>query len=81
MKPGVSDKLSNGPTESFNRKPKDLKRLARRCDNFEFFRSRIMSSEQNRIPILDEPKMYKDIQPISKDIRGSYNKPKKKYKR
>ena len=74
---GVSGRLSNGPMESFNRKPKDLKRLARGCDNFEFFRSRIMFSEQNGIPILDEPKMYKDIKPVSKDKRGSYNKTKK----
>nr|WP_304748797.1 transposase [Dubosiella newyorkensis] len=34
-------RLSNGPMESFNRKPKDYKRNARGTSNFDYTRNRI----------------------------------------
>ena len=71
---GVSSRLSNGPMESFNRKPKDLRRLARGCENFEFYRSRIMFSEQNGLPLLDEQRPFKEIKNHTHKRRGPYNK-------
>lgn len=35
-------RLSNGPMESFNRKPKDYKRVSRGFSNFDYTRNRIL---------------------------------------
>ena len=75
---GVTTRLSNGPMESFNRKPKDLRRLARGCSNFEFYRMRIMFSERNGIDLLGEPRQLKEIKTRSLDKRGPYKKNKDK---
>ena len=39
---GISKRMSNGPMESFNRKPKDYKRMTRGFTNFDFFRARML---------------------------------------
>lgn len=49
-------RLSNGPMESFNRKPKDLKRNSRGFSNFDYTRNRILWSTRIDPPILAVPK-------------------------
>lgn len=49
-------RLSNGPMESFNRKPKDLKRNSRGFSNFDYTRNRILWSTRINPPILAVPK-------------------------
>lgn len=71
---GKTVRLSNGAMESFNRKPKDLKRLARGVDNFEFFKQRILFSERASKIILSEPKPFKEIQNKTDKKRGKYKK-------
>lgn len=44
--------------ESFNRKPKDLKRLARGVENFEYYKQRILFSERAEKVFLANPKPY-----------------------
>lgn len=71
---GKSVRLSNGAMESFNRKPKDLKRLARGVVNFEFFRQRILFHERAEKPFLNTAKPLKDIQVKTNKKRGKYIK-------
>lgn len=71
---GKSVRLSNGAIESFNRKPKDLKRLARGVENFEFFRQRVLFSERAEKVILAAPKPFKEIQNKTNRKRGKYKK-------
>ena len=52
-------RLSNGPMEGFNRKPKDMKRMARGFTNFEFVRNRILWASRKDAAILAIPKSYK----------------------
>ena len=52
-------RLSNGPMEGFNRKPKDMKRMARGFTNFEFVRNRILWASRKDATILAIPKSYK----------------------
>ncbi|WP_353885859.1 transposase [uncultured Holdemanella sp.] len=40
-------RLSNGPMESFNRKPKDLKRDFRGFSGFNYTRNRILTTRKN----------------------------------
>lgn len=49
-------RLSNGPMESFNRKPKDFKRNSRGFSNFDYTRNRILWSTRIDPPILAIPK-------------------------
>ena len=49
-------RLSNGPMEGFNRKPKDMKRLARGFSNFDYVRNRILWSSRKDAAILAIPK-------------------------
>lgn len=49
-------RLSNGPMEGFNRKPKDMKRLSRGFSNFYYVRNRILWSCRKNAPILAIPK-------------------------
>nr|WP_275086195.1 ISL3 family transposase [Massilimicrobiota timonensis] len=67
-------RLSNGAMESFNRKPKDLKRLARGIENFEFFKQRVLFSERSSKVILAQPKTFKEIQNKTDKKRGKYKK-------
>ena len=46
-------RLSNGPTESLNRKIKDLKRLGLGFHNFEHFRNRFLFATRNN-PLINE---------------------------
>lgn len=71
---GKTVRLSNGAMESFNRKPKDLKRLARGIENFEFFRQRILFSERSEKTILGTPKKLTEIQNKTNKKRRKYNK-------
>lgn len=67
-------RLSNGPMEGFNRKPKDLKRTSRGFDNFEYTRNRILWSERKNAHILAVPKKLEDVQTKTGKKRGPYNK-------
>lgn len=49
-------RLSNGPMEGFNRKPKDMKRLSRGFTNFEYVRNRILWASRKNAAILAVPK-------------------------
>lgn len=71
---GKTVRLSNGAMESFNRKPKDLKRLARGVENFEFFKQRILFSERTSKVVLANPKPLKEIQNKTDKKRGPYKK-------
>lgn len=73
---GKSVRLSNGAMESFNRKPKDLKRLARGVESFEFYKQRILFSERAEKVFLANPKSYKNIQNKTNRKRGKYKKAK-----
>ena len=67
-------RLSNGPMEGFNRKPKDLKRTSRGFDNFNYTRNRILWSERKDAHILAVPKKLEDVQTKTGNKRGPYNK-------
>ena len=54
-------RMSNGPMEGFNRKPKDMKRDARGFTNFDFLRNRILWAERKDAHILGVPKTSKDV--------------------
>lgn len=67
-------RLSNGPMEGFNRKPKDLKRTSRGFDNFNYTRNRILWSERKDAHILAVPKKLEDVQTKTGNKRGPYSK-------
>ena len=54
-------RLSNGPMESFNRKPKDFKRNSRGFSNFDYTRNRILWATRENPPILAVPKSLDQI--------------------
>lgn len=54
-------RLSNGPMEGFNRKPKDYKRNSRGFSNFDYTRNRILWATRINPPILAVPKSLKHI--------------------
>lgn len=69
-------RMSNDPMEGFNRKPKDMKRLARGYTNFNFLRNRILWAERKDAHILGSPIPIKDIKEKykTKKKRGPYKK-------
>ena len=67
-------RLSNGPMEGFNRKPKDYKRNSRGFSNFDYTRNRILWSTRKNPAILGNPKTYKQIHSYKGTPRGSYKK-------
>lgn len=71
-------RMSNGPMEGFNRKPKDMKRLARGYTNFDFVRNRILWAERKDAHILGSPIPIKAIRQKykTKNKRGPYKKQK-----
>lgn len=71
-------RLSNGPMEGFNRKPKDIKRQARGHSNFKFVRNRILFATRDHAPILAIPKSKEEIATHNGKKRGSYNKLKRR---
>ena len=70
-------RLSNGPMEGFNRKPKDMKRLARGFSSFPFVRNRILWSSRKDTALLAVPKPLEEVQRHTGKKRGSYKKHKK----
>jgi transposase len=67
-------RLSNGPMESFNRKPKDYKRLARGSSNFEYTRNRMLWGTRNNPAISGIPKSEDEIHKFKGKPRGKYKK-------
>lgn len=67
-------RLSNGPIESFNRKPKDYKRNSRGVSNFTFTRLRILFSTRKHVPILGTPKPINKVLLSTGQKRGPYKK-------
>lgn len=65
-------RLSNGPMESFNRIPKDLKRNGRGYRNFYAIRNRILWAARENATILAVPKDLKDIKRAKSIKRGPY---------
>lgn len=57
----VLTRLSNGPMEGFNRKPKDYKRNSRGFSNFDYTRNRILWANRKNPPILAVPKKLDEI--------------------
>ena len=70
----IQSRLSNGPLESMNRKPKDIRRLARGYTNFEHFRNRLLFATRKDAPILAVPKTRSEILNYTGHVRGSYQK-------
>ena len=66
-------RISNGPMESFNNKPKDLKRNSNGVANFEYTRNRLLWATREAPSILAIPRDLKDIHKDGKN-RGHYKK-------
>lgn len=67
-------RLSNGPMESFNRKPKDLKRNSRGLSDFNYTRNRILWSTRSNPSIKGVPKSFDQIKSKKGKKRGPYSK-------
>lgn len=67
-------RLSNGPMESLNRIPKDMKRHARGYSNFEHIRNRFLFAMRKNAPILAVPKSKKEVCFKTGKARGPYRK-------
>ena len=67
-------RLSSGLIESFNRKPKDMKRLSRGYTNFSHMRNRLLFATRTDPSILGVPKSPKEIQTPTGKKRESYDK-------
>ena len=67
-------RLSNGPMESFNRKPKDLKRDSRGFSDFNYTRIRILWATRKNPSIKGVPKSMDQILSKKGKKRGSYKK-------
>ena len=71
-------RLSNGPMEGFNRKPKDFKRNSRGLSNFYYTRNRILWSTRKNPAILAVPKPLEQVRSFDGKSRGPYKKKKTK---
>ena len=69
-------RLSQGPMEGFNRKPKDLKRNSRGFSNFNYTRNRILWATRENPQYLGIPKNKKQVHSYKGKKRGKYNKKK-----
>ena len=67
-------RLSNGPMESFNRKPKDYKRASRGFSNFDYTRTRILWATRKERPYLGIPKTRALVHSYRGKKRGKYKK-------
>ena len=66
-------RLSNGPMEGFNRKPKDYKRNSRGFSNFDYTRNRILWSTRKNPTVRGIPKSYNQVHSYKTDrFRGPY---------
>ena len=54
-------RLSNGPMESLNRIPKDMKRIGRGYLNFDHMRNRFLFSQRKNATILAAPKTLDEV--------------------
>jgi len=70
----IHSRLSNGPMESLNRIPKDMKRHARGFSNFEHVRNRFLYATRKDAAILAYPKPLKEVKVHTGRKRGTYNK-------
>lgn len=75
--PNLKSRMSNGPIESLNRKPKDQKRNARGYRNFAHARNRFLFATRLNAPILASPKDKVEIANPTGKKRGPYNRLKK----
>lgn len=69
-------RLSNGPMESINRKPKDFKRESRGFSDFNYTRNRILWATRDNPSVRGIPKSKDEIKKNKGKKRGSYNKKK-----
>ena len=69
-------RLSNGPMESFNRKPKDLKRESRGFSDFDYTRNRILWATRKNPSVRGVPKSKEEIKTNEGKERGPYKKKK-----
>lgn len=67
-------RLSSGIIESFNRKPKDMKRNSRGFRNFSHFRNRLLFATRKEAPLLGSPKTKEEILNKTGSKRGPYKK-------
>lgn len=69
-------RLSNGPMEGLNRKPKDMKRNSRGYLKFDYMRNRFLFASRKDAPILANPRTIKEVREdtITGEKRGSYKK-------
>ena len=68
----IRSRLSNGPMESLNRVPKDMKRHARGYSNFEHIRNRFLFAMRKNAPILASPRSYEQVRQPAGSKRCSY---------
>lgn len=71
-------RLSNGPMESFNNIPKDLKRISNGLSRFDYARARILLYNRTESAMLAVPKEDKAVRIPTGKKRGSYKKQSKK---
>jgi len=67
-------RISNGPMEGFNVKPKNLKRISRGVSNFEYARNRILWATREDPHILAVPHSREEIHKYTGKKRGKYKK-------
>lgn len=67
-------RLSNGPMESLNRVPKDMKRHGRGYESFEHIRNRFLYATRKDAPISASPRTPAEAKNITGKKRGAYNK-------
>ena len=72
--PQSFNRLSSGIIESFNRKPKDMKRNSRGYRNFNHMRNRLLFATRNEAPLLGLPKSKEEIHNYTGIKRGAYKK-------
>lgn len=70
----IKSRLSNGPMESLNRIPKDMKRNGRGYLRFSHIRNRFLFAMRNNAPILACPKSPQEVRNHTGKKRGSYKK-------
>lgn len=67
-------RISNGPIEGFNRKPKDFKRNSRGVDNYAYTKNRLLWATRKNEPVLAVPKSEQEIHNYTGIKRGIYKK-------
>jgi len=67
-------RISNGPIEGYNRKPKDFKRNSRGFRNIDYTINRLIWASREHEPVLAIPKDPKDVATHTGISRGPYNK-------